>query len=940
MPTSHSTPPSLDWRKRLERAAVNPTSETTNGVLASDFLAELLDKKSIGRVYRTPKSKEQALFNWMLVLKEAKPYVEGYRAEELLADDARRAEFLKRLAGIGAQQTPHRSVERKGLEFESPPGSPRHTSIEGFTLANLQRSATAQHLRRTSNLSEILPKTQTHANSMAEGASSHKRTSHLPFELPTPYPLPQNSRTATPIKTANSPLLQTSPAPSPFIKQTSKLAHERPPLPKPTEPFQKQEETLALQRSAEKPRAPPSQSAYERPVPESIQEGLLEWVESLDMVKRGALTPSLLVSFSRTGVFLCDLINRLEGRQEALKGVQRNPKNNTAALANVSKALEFLKSFPKMNSRYLWAGPKLIEGNENVIWGLIEDIRALYSGKDHSKSPIAAPKTTAARPPTAKPTRAPTAIPTRAPTAVPKVHDLALPHSFLQAKSISLRSYASSARSRSPMTRAASVRVPYKAPENVSIPEIQVTEEMMLQVEEWLSALGLDYLLGFEVSSVTEDPFKNGALLCEIVSVLEKTQVRLNAAPRSERAVRENMEQALGVLRDKRPGVPYGLLLAGERLASGDTDLMWGLLWSLMNAYPSAGVSHSSELPYGAVATKRLEASLLSWLHSLQILSRLPTSLQEVLPQIKNGSLVCALVNLLVLGNTRGRQSGSYAQLEYVENPKTVVSCQQNLHKALVVLQKVPRMSQKWTWKEKELLAGDSASVLGLLEDLHRMADGLPARKRGASYHSDGPYLGLCFEKTSDSHITPGTPSWKGQTMETPLSFKAESPSATFRVNRTDSASTSIPSQMPRVFERGMTEAVEAHELAQWIIELGVTSNPLNLQGSTLEGFGDGLLLCKILEAVSRTPISNLQLHPRTKAACLQNTRKGLQFLQQIPRFPRDLLLIENELISGDGPVIRALLKEIQHRCKTSSARGSVATSYREGRGRNVTYEQ
>jgi hypothetical protein len=902
MPSSHSTPPSLDWRKRLERAAVNPTSETTNGVLASDFLAELLDKKSIGRVYRTPKSKEQALFNWMLVLKEAKPYVEGYRAEELLADDARRAEFLKRLAGIGAQLTPHRSVERKGLEFESPPGSPRHTSIEGFTLANLQRSTTAQHLRKTSNLSEILQKTQ-------------------------------NSRTATPIKSANSPRLQTSPAPSPFIKQTSKLAHERPPVPNTTEPFKKQEETLALQRSAEKPRAPPSQSAYERPVPESIQESLLEWVESLDMVKKGALTPSLLVSFSRTGVFLCDLINRLEGRREALKGVQRNPKNNTAALANVNKALEFLKSFPKMNSRYLWAGPKLIEGNENVIWGLIEDIRALYSGKVHSKSPVAVPKPTSARPPTARTTRAP--------PAVPKVHDLALPHSFLQAKSISLRSYVSSARSRSPLVIAPSVRTPNKSTtENVDIPEILVSEEMMLQVEEWLSALGLDYLLGFEVSSVTEDPFKNGALLCELVSVLEKTQVRLNAAPRTERAVRENMEQALGVLREKRPGVPYGLLLAGERLATGDTDLMWGLLWSLMNAYPSAGVAPSSELPYGAVAIKRLETSLLSWLHSLQILSRLPTSLQEVLPQIKHGSLVCALVNLLVLGSTRGRHSGNYAQLEYVENPKTVVSCQQNLHKALVVLQKVPRMSQKWTWKEKELLTGNSASALGLLEDLHRMADGLPARKRGASYHSDGPYLGLYFEKTLDSQITPGTPSWKGPTMESPLSFKAESPSANFRVNRSDSVSTSIPSQMPRVFERGMSEAVEAHELSQWLIGLGVTSNPLNLQGSPLEGFGDGLLLCKILEAVSRTPISNLQLHPRTKAACLQNTRKGLQFLQQIPRFPRDLLFIENELISGDGPAIRALLKEIRHRCKTSSARGSVATTYSEVRGRSVMYEQ
>lgn len=32
--------------------------------------------------------------------------------------------------------------------------------------------------------------------------------------------------------------------------------------------------------------------------------------------------------------------------------------------------------------------------------------------------------------------------------------------------------------------------------------------------------------------------------------------------------------------------------------------------------------------------------------------------------------------------------------------------------------------------------------ILGLLEDLHRCFDGLPPRKRGINYFSDGPYLG------------------------------------------------------------------------------------------------------------------------------------------------------------------------------------------------------
>jgi len=31
---------------------------------------------------------------------------------------------------------------------------------------------------------------------------------------------------------------------------------------------------------------------------------------------------------------------------------------------------------------------------------------------------------------------------------------------------------------------------------------------------------------------------------------------------------------------------------------------------------------------------------------------------------------------------------------------------------------------------------------MGLLEDIHRYADGLPERKRGEYYFSDGPYYG------------------------------------------------------------------------------------------------------------------------------------------------------------------------------------------------------
>lgn len=847
---------------------MNPTLEVTTGVLASDYLAELTDKKSIGRVYRTPKTKEQAIFNWMLVLKQAKPFIDGFKAEELLENDARRAEFLRRLANVGTQPAHNRSVERKTMQFESPPDSPRHSSA-AITPDGMSRSFTSQHLRRNSSGSEVVSR---------------------------------ESRPITPLNAIlypNSPLVQTSPAPSPFLMQPSQPARS---------PFPKVIDHPPLQTKPENPRAPPAQSAYEKPVSETVQASLLEWIESLDMVKKGALTPILLVSLSRTGVLLCDLINRLEGRREALKGVQRNPKNNTVALANVNKALEFLKAFPKMDSRYLWAGTNVVEGNENVIWGLLEDIRLLYTGKpkEAPKSPVVLENKPP--PPQFQPFRPFTAL-----SNSTKTNDLSLPPSFLQAKSNSLRSYAGSSRSRSPIPSAPSVRTSLRSKETAEVPVIQVTKEMTLMVEEWLCALNFDYLLGFETATGIEDPFKNGVLLCELVSLLEKVGFRYQAAPRTTREVRDNYEKALEVLREKRPGVPYGLLLAGEKLASGDLSLMWALLWNLMNAYPNAGANLSSDLPYGAVATKRLEASVLQWLHSCQILNRVPTGLPEVMPQIKNGTLLCSLVNNLV----------PRALLEYIEKPRSELSCQQNLHKALEVLQRVPRMSQKWTWKEKELLKGDSAVTLGLLEDLHRLADGLPARKRGPAYHTDGPYFGQDADKPVEDMHAYGTPSWKCSQIDSPLSFRANPESPHFKSNRAGGLA-AVTSESPR-YERGIADTIEAHELTDWVMSLGVTQGPLYLQGDTVEGFNDGLLLCKILESVTRTPISGLNLHPRTKAQCLQNTRKGLQLLLQFPHFPRELLSIEQELIKGNGTAARALLKEIQYLSNSSPAKSRGA---------------
>ena len=102
---------------------------------------------------------------------------------------------------------------------------------------------------------------------------------------------------------------------------------------------------------------------------------------------------------------------------------------------------------------------------------------------------------------------------------------------------------------------------------------------------------------------------------------------------------------------------------------------------------------------------------------------------------ISNGVLLCALVSRVF----KSRITGVF------KDPKTETTCISNLRKAMKVLQTARKMSQKFTWTEKQIYECQRSVVLGLLEDIHRVFDGLPPRKRGEGYFEDGPYLGARF---------------------------------------------------------------------------------------------------------------------------------------------------------------------------------------------------
>lgn len=96
-----------------------------------------------------------------------------------------------------------------------------------------------------------------------------------------------------------------------------------------------------------------------------------------------------LPKFCRSGVLLGDLLNRLHGREQIIKGLNRNPKNFTAITANFDKSFSYLREFPRFSSRYLWAQALIIEGNEDVTWGLLDDIWYWSQNKISPHDPVA-----------------------------------------------------------------------------------------------------------------------------------------------------------------------------------------------------------------------------------------------------------------------------------------------------------------------------------------------------------------------------------------------------------------------------------------------------------------------------------------------------------------------------------------------------------------------
>ena len=54
-------------------------------------------------------------------------------------------------------------------------------------------------------------------------------------------------------------------------------------------------------------------------------------------------------------MIFADLINRISGKNDVIKGINRNSKGHSDVKANFLKVLNFFKQAERFNARYLWS---------------------------------------------------------------------------------------------------------------------------------------------------------------------------------------------------------------------------------------------------------------------------------------------------------------------------------------------------------------------------------------------------------------------------------------------------------------------------------------------------------------------------------------------------------------------------------------------------------
>jgi len=132
------------------------------------------------------------------------------------------------------------------------------------------------------------------------------------------------------------------------------------------------------------PQAQSFSSASNTEIPVFTQEAkgqLLHWLRAMKVLKGNfEAIDGQLPKNCKNGYIIAELINRLE-KKDILKGIIQNTEIKLNMKSNLQKIMAHLRKCKDMNPRFFNAQEQIINGNENVFWGLMTDIYQSYNKK-------------------------------------------------------------------------------------------------------------------------------------------------------------------------------------------------------------------------------------------------------------------------------------------------------------------------------------------------------------------------------------------------------------------------------------------------------------------------------------------------------------------------------------------------------------------------------
>ena len=417
----------------------------------------------------------------------------------------------------------------------------------------------------------------------------------------------------------------------------------------------------------------------------------------------------------------------------------------------------------------------------------------------------------------------------------------------------------------------------------------QLLKDLVFKVRPWLQQLGLDGLLRRETNYI-KDPVRNGCLLCSILELIVGS-VDFCEDPQNTEEVYSNIEVAVNGIGAMVPLKKMEYYLYTEPFE------VWNLLHTLMVFYHDLTAKKPKPgWPYSEDKSHLLKESLLSWVLRLGVIEDLK-DFPHLCSYLRTGELLSKIVRKVV-----GKEV-----LGILPNPKTPKVCMSNIEKCFKVLAIDRKMSQEYVRNPEKVAEGDPKFIMLLLEDLHRAHAGLATRKRGKSYHQDGPFI----VHNTRSCLTP-------QRSYSNLSYRSFDQRPNKNTDNQESfikkLITNTRSALDFYGSNQEISPLSKENLGEfgWIRRIGVKlPGNLDMTGEKIEVLADGTTFCAVLSLLEYKDIEGVQKCKHGTPAARRNIKMALGVLKQKPSLASKVLYIEDKVFAADGEAIRLVLKEI-----------------------------